>query len=262
MHPADFSVKCSTLINIVVRTNSFLAQINKNYFRPLGLYCLLMTWKPESSNVVETVDISSTIAKATAAPDNTAAEESLQQKLKSQFKMLKPQDGRTIGDAQIPEAAALIYPELDQASEEQKKGWFSRGKEFAADYFDRRATAQYLSENPNSTLGSVSQTPVFESERGDPTKTPKNAGARTAITGNESRLGARRRQRLNMIGEMREKKQKNPGKINRTVDSLTKGYRPKDVVKRVLHPDVIYMLVVRMPSMEEMAAAREAMESK
>ena len=236
--------------------------MNAQYFRHLGLYCLLMSWKPESSQVVETMDISSTIAKATAASDDAAAEKSFQQKLKSQFKLLKPQDGRSVGDAQMPEAAALIYPELDQASEEQKKGWFSRGKEFAADYMDRRATAQYLAENPDSTLGSVTQAPIFESERGNPNNTPRNAGFKTAITGKESRLGARRRQRMNMIGDMREQRQKNPRPIKGSVNSITKGNAPRDVVKRVLHPDVVYMLVVRMPSEEEIVAARQAMESK
>ena len=208
------------------------------------------------------MDISSTIAKSATASDNTAADQSFQQKLKSQFKLLKPQGGRSVGDAQIPEAAALIYPELENASEEQKKSWFSRGKEYAADYLDRRATAQYLAENPDSTLGSVTQAPVFESQRGDPTNTPKNAGLRTAITGKESRLGARRLQRLNMIGEMREYRQKNPGPIKGMTNSITKGNRPKEVVKRVLHPDVVYMLVVRMPSEEEIVAARQAMEAR
>ena len=221
-----------------------------------------MTWKPESSDVVSTVDLTTTVAKATAASDNAAADASFQQKMKTQFKMLKPAHGLSQGDAEIPVAAPLIYPQLDQATEEQKKGWFSRGKEFAADYFDRRATAQYLADNPDSTIGSVTQTPQFESGKGDPASTPKNAGLRTALGAGEGRVGQRLRMRRDARQERMESLKKHPGLIRGTANTLTKGNRPTDVVKRVMHPDVIYLLVVRKPSEQEMAEAMRALETR
>lgn len=236
--------------------------MNARFFAPQGMYCLLMTWKPESADVVQTVDLTTTVAKAAWASDNAAADRSFQQKMKTQFKMLKPHHGLSHGDAEIPVAAPLIYPRLDQASEEQKKGWFARGKEFTADYFDRRATAQYLADNPGSTIGSVTQAPQFESQKGDPGNTPKNAGLRSAITGTEGRLGGRLRMRRDARAERLDYRRKNQGGIRGAAKQITKGNRPTDVVKRVLHPDVIYLMVVRMPSQEEMAAAMRALEDK
>lgn len=243
------------------RTNTFLAQINNSYFRPLGLYCLLMSWKPNSSSAVETIDLSTTIVKAASTSDGLGADQSFQQKLKSQFKLLKPQDGQSFGDAEFPACAPLIYPDLDQASDEQKKGWFARGKDFTADYFDRRATAQYIADHPGSNIASVSKAPVFESQRGDPSSVPKNTGVRAAITGSEGRLGARLRQRRDVRKQWVEERRENPaGLIRGGLKAVTKGNRPSDVVKRVMHPDVVYMLVVRMPSEEELAQVRKTAE--
>ena len=221
-----------------------------------------MTWQPSSANVVSTVDLTTTVAKATAASDDAAADASFQQKLKSQFKLLKGSHGLTQGDAEIPAAAPLIYPQLDRATDEQKQSWFSRGKAFAADYFDRRATAQYLADNPRSTIGSVSQAPRFESSKGDPNATPKNAGLKTALGGGEGRLGARLRERRNARAEKMEWRRQNPKLVGTAANALTRGNRPKDVVRRVLHPDVIYLLVVRLPSEEEMSAATKALEKR
>ena len=47
----------------------FLDQVNNSFFRPRGIYCLLMTWKPESSETHAVVDLSSTVSSNVNAAD-------------------------------------------------------------------------------------------------------------------------------------------------------------------------------------------------
>ncbi len=54
------------------RTNAFLDQVNEVLFRPKGLYCLVMTYKPGHAEGVLSVDMSQemAVAKAIAMPEN------------------------------------------------------------------------------------------------------------------------------------------------------------------------------------------------
>ena len=119
------------------RNNSFLMRINESYFKPQGLYCLVMTYKPSSPNQpVEAFDLQSTVTKVVAGPGDSWAS-----KLKS---TMAPTQGTTQGAAQIPIAAPLVYPQLDEAAK-KNKNWFQRSTAFAADYMDRRAQAMEVS---------------------------------------------------------------------------------------------------------------------
>lgn len=59
--------------------------------------------------------------------------------------------GNTYGDFSFPEAAPLIFPELEtlavQTGEEavRKRDKLKRAKNFTSDYMDRRARAKYVS---------------------------------------------------------------------------------------------------------------------
>jgi hypothetical protein len=49
------------------RTNKFLYKINEEFFRPQGLYCLVMTWNPNTNQRIQQLDITSSIASHRAA---------------------------------------------------------------------------------------------------------------------------------------------------------------------------------------------------
>ena len=116
------------------RNNRFLAAINDAFFKPQGLYCLIMTYKPSAPNRPSAAfDLRSTVAKAVAGPEDT-----WNSKLKSK---MAPTQGTTQGAAQMPIAAPLVYPHLDGASEATKQSWMKRSQAFVADYMDRRAQA-------------------------------------------------------------------------------------------------------------------------
>lgn len=101
-----------------------------------------MTYKPEQRSSYERVDISQTITK-TLTPSTSATREHL--------KNLRKSSGQTHGEIEMPEAAPLVFPALDQLAattgdEEQKQNALKKSKKFVADYFDRRAQAEYVRE--------------------------------------------------------------------------------------------------------------------
>lgn len=127
------------------RTHTFLDTINDQFFRPRGLFCLVMTWNPESDATETAVDLSSTIS-ATIQQRSTPS--SGMSKLKNN---LKRSDGNTYGELDFPEVAPLIFPALDElqetTSEEAtgKREKLKRTKKFVSEYWDRRAQAEYVS---------------------------------------------------------------------------------------------------------------------
>lgn len=126
--------------------------MNNEFFMPRGLYCLILTYKPESSATHASVDISKAIASS--LDDTTTC-------FKKTLKNIKLSSGATYGELEMPEAAPLIFPALNQivdvegSEDVQKSNKFKDSGKFVTDYFDRRAQAKYVS--PSTPLIS----PVF-----------------------------------------------------------------------------------------------------
>lgn len=116
--------------------------MNNEFFMPRGLYCLMLTYKPESSATHASVDISKAIASS--LDDTTTG-------FKKSLKNIKLSSGTTYGELEMPQAAPLIFPALDQiadveGSENAKKSnKFKNSNKFVTDYYDRRAQAKYVS---------------------------------------------------------------------------------------------------------------------
>lgn len=100
-----------------------------------------MTWNPESSQRVEQVNLTSTIASR--SKPNTGL-----MGVPSKF---RSSDGNTYGEWEFPETAPLIFPALDQMAAQtsadgvKEKTKFAKGYTFVAKYWDKRATAEYVS---------------------------------------------------------------------------------------------------------------------
>jgi hypothetical protein len=85
--------------------------MNNILFRPHGLLCLIMTYKLDPRSSTVGVD------------------------------MLKSgSSGATNGELELPEAAALVFPEDEYEAGDRRKGLGS----FTADYFDKGSQAKYV----------------------------------------------------------------------------------------------------------------------
>jgi hypothetical protein len=95
-----------------------------------------MTWNPQTNQRIQQVDLTSTIASRTDPNVLTS---------------LRSSDGKTYGEWEFPETAPLVFPALDQlaaqtgAEGEKKQGEMAKKMKFAAEYWDKRATAEYMS---------------------------------------------------------------------------------------------------------------------
>ncbi|RAL03141.1 uncharacterized protein BO80DRAFT_500468 [Aspergillus ibericus CBS 121593] len=162
------------------RQNKALDRLNDEFFRPRGLYCLVMTWDPTSSSARTNLDINTTI----------------QNTMDSQGKMshkFQTSNGVTNGMESM-QTAQLIFPDLDflaTATKDEEKGFkkkLGRGKDFIDDYNDRRAQAKFYAENPTSYLNQAGK-PKFLSKYGDPTHPMHNGLSGGILGGNQQGRG-------------------------------------------------------------------------
>jgi hypothetical protein len=111
--------------------------MNKNFFRPRGLFCLVLTWNPDSPSTQMSVDT------------NTLVASSLEPK--HGFNKFHTSNGNTYGEFEFPEAAPLIFPALDEMAMHEggeavtKRAKMKAASEFTSDYLDRRARTAYVS---------------------------------------------------------------------------------------------------------------------
>ncbi|PWY92639.1 hypothetical protein BO70DRAFT_357779 [Aspergillus heteromorphus CBS 117.55] len=141
------------------RQNKALDTLNKEFFNPRGLFCLVMTWDPTSTSARTNMDINSTIQSTV----------STQGKKSHKF---QSSNGVTNG-MEYMQTAELVFPGLDwlaTATADERKGFkmkFKRGKGFIDDYMDRKAQAKFIAENPDSYLNQAGK-PKFISKLADP----------------------------------------------------------------------------------------------
>ncbi|KAF1974683.1 hypothetical protein BU23DRAFT_579478 [Bimuria novae-zelandiae CBS 107.79] len=131
-----------------------LEEAEDGFFRPRGLYCLVMSFDNTHESALTEDDL---IHNAHQASIDKSG-------LKKYTSKLRSNDGVSEPVAFL-EAAPLVFPELDWLAEngsvEQRKklGGYVKFRKFVADYFDRRAEADYVPAAP--TRG-------FASRYGDP----------------------------------------------------------------------------------------------
>lgn len=246
------------------RTNSYLQRINESLFMPHGLYCLIMTYKPDQpgQQYVE-FDMNETnamhVTKALSHPDN---------QMRNQLKNIRLKDGETIGDFALPESAPLIYPALDRAAmndqplSAEKQNKLKSSKKFLADYMDRRGQAKYAAMNPNSKLAAAPDK-QFSSRFADPNHPVNNGGLITFLSGGTIDLGSRKRERRAAKAERKAAKY---GRVlteeekRRVAWKLDKKENPKGI-RRIMTQNVFYMMICNMPTEEQMAMARDQIQA-
>lgn len=129
------------------RTKTVLDKINDEFYRPRGLYALVLTWNPDDGAIHETLNINNNILSRTS--NGTGSSKS------SLAKKLSMSSGMTSGNFEFPETAPLIFLALDDIAKIDEKGQEKTKKmAFVADYLDRRARASYV-RSPYSLRGLV-----------------------------------------------------------------------------------------------------------
>ncbi|KAI4717444.1 hypothetical protein E4T48_06339 [Aureobasidium sp. EXF-10727] len=277
------------------KTNRFLDKVNRDFFMPRGLFCLVLTWNPYTGD-----------AKTTVSFEHMAAK--VMNKHNGHLKSLHKSNGKTYGEFQWPEMAPLIYPALDALATtsgeaaQTKKSSLQKKRRFVEDYMDKRAQAKFAMENPNSALAAGPK-PEFASRFADPSH-PANSGSliallsggaiqmpdRTDVLSGRGGLGGGRRElsaarfdqtHSGMTGrgmsgrgvlgrefggstqtvQARNEPPASNGGIQRGLGAIRGGRGgsspgPLGMVQKFMKKDVLYLLIVDMPSDVELAAVQ------
>ena len=281
--PSPIAMAASAAVQVASRTgqevqsryrrNTYLDQINETLFKPRGLYCMIMTFKPDAAAILPT-NISSTDQAFAKVPADLSSSSTLTQNLAK----LKLTSGATTGEVSLPESAPLIYPALEtlaaQAPNGEKISSLKQSSAFMASYFDRRAQAIYTSSNTSSKLVVPEDQRQFKSKYADPNH-PIHAGTLVGlVTGGrydpikEKRAG-RAQRRAARKGVVLTEEELGQARMGRELDPSRSGRREKgkgavglvlSPVRKAMKKDVLYLTVVNLPSEGEMREVREALE--
>ncbi|KAF2157638.1 hypothetical protein K461DRAFT_289938 [Myriangium duriaei CBS 260.36] len=228
------------------RTNTFLDQMNNELFRPHGLYAMIIKYRPDPENndlmQAETMDMSTNSIISKYMPSGKS----------SRLKTFRSSSGITKGAAALPQAAPLIFPDVDHAvaldgGKETLKSRARDAKYFLNEYMDRRAQIKYTASDPHSALNLPEGQLVMRSKNSNMDQHNSSNGLRGLLGGRMLLLddrGGRNTDRS--LGSLRG-------------DGLGGGRGA--TVKKLLQEDVFYLLIVNMPSEAELAEARRNLES-
>lgn len=224
--------------------------MNAKFFKPHGLYALVMAYRPSSDELVQTVDMTTNVLTSIASREVGHA---------SRFANAH---GTTKRDIEIPESAPLIFPELDALPENEKENVFKRSSKRLGDYFDRRAQAKFEKQYPESKLN-LHQEQHFASRFSDPNH-PANSGSLIALvsggaidTTESDRAKAERRAQKRQYKDARRMARGREPRYDAT--GLNKR-APQGGIKGLMRSDVLYLMIVNYPTESELKEAAEVVE--
>ncbi|KAF2796883.1 hypothetical protein K505DRAFT_270583 [Melanomma pulvis-pyrius CBS 109.77] len=273
------------------KANAFLDEMNKELFMPLGLYAMVLAYKPDGPGTttapafgMQTINFETAKQISKWGLPNSDGEEA--QEPTKFFRPLHSKSGKTKGEAMVPfEVAPLIYPGLDRMAErpsaasnmhpdssrnepqtESFKARVARNKKFVADYFDRRAAATYAGNNPDTILAKSTAQTSFRSRYADPNHPVNNGTPLSFLTGGKLGAAPPGMYGTRETGEDGRLKPMARPSDQRLMDVVNEqgplglvGYGV-DSVKKKLEKDVLYLTIVNMPSPEELAEAKRVLE--
>jgi hypothetical protein len=185
------------------RTKNHLDKINEEFFEPRGLFAVIMTFNPGQSSPVYSVDQS------------------------AEYSEIPGYDGM-----ELPESAPLIFPSMDEINASRPGNQSQGVSQVAADYFDRRSQAQFVSlllilfvdslQEHSTNKGQAQRSPdsalalqdvQFGSRWGDPNHPANKGGLISLVSGGA--MGRQRRDKSERR-ENRERRREARGRLRST----------------------------------------------
>ncbi|KAH0489348.1 hypothetical protein TgHK011_009781 [Trichoderma gracile] len=254
------------------KTNTFLNKMNAEFFRPLGLIAVILTWKPSrAGEVVTQATFDEALEQATqnASGPGSGAASGFNNKMQASH-------GTT--SFEWPESAPLVFPTLDklagthagrQAVEDagKKPNGMKRSMNFAMEYMDKRSQAQWANEHPESRLAQLNEKPEFHSRYADPNHPASSGSLLALLTGGAvtGRLSQRSQAKRDERAARREhRSDRREAKREQRGPTLLGTVGPRALIrgiKKFMHEDVLYLMIANLPSTEEMAAAQRFLQA-
>lgn len=252
------------------KTNAFLNHLNAEYFAPLGLVAVVLTWKPsdEEGSVVTHAEFNETLQRAAGQKEQAKTGKT------SKWKSLMQSSHGSVG-FEWPESAPLVFPQLDKLAESKesvdaaneaakKPNGFMRSMAFASEYMDKRGQAKWAAEHPESGLSNLGAKPEFRSRYADPNHPASSGNLLALLTGGAVGGGG------GLLGlgspgssaaqEEHYRSRRVMARDNRRGGLLGSGVGPATIiqgVKKLMTEGVLYLMIANMPTPEQMAAAQQ-----
>jgi hypothetical protein len=208
--------------------NRYLDVMNDKFFKPRGLFCMVVKFHPSSDEILEETNIEQNITRSLQKRDG-----------KNKWKgVISTSDMTFTNELEIPDPAPLVFPEIDKMTTQQKENSVKRFGHLMQDYMDRRASATTNAANPNSKLP-VAPQKDFASVYGDPNSAANSGGFISLATGGKWNPGEPRGARHDMRREKLAAR-KERGKQRREQRPMSK----------MLKSDALYLMVTNLPSQE------------
>ena len=209
---------------------------------------MIIKYNPKSDEPDETVDATTKTVQAVANRDDED-----RAKWKNLF---QGSAGKVKHEEEVPDFAPLIFPQLDSMSDHAKENAVKHFGHFLAEYYDRRGQAKFDGKAEGSKLAGLTGEKEFASRFSDPNHPASQGGLIQTVTGGSvqyqgplQKLTSRRNARRSRLGISR---QAGPDARKQRKDN-----RP---TRKMLKQDVLYLMVVNMPTKEEMDTVLAALE--
>lgn len=182
------------------KSGKFLDFINKEFFTPRGLTCLVVTWSPNTDDPSQVL-VTSGFDGRTA---NTPSQQGLKQQVadvmlsKSATDEIIKRLGRHVqgrmqasnGAFDWPEPAPLVFPSAEDTamalrthSNGKTKNVADRAEIWLYDFMDRRAQAKWIEKNPTLPVANSLPLPEFRSRYADPNHPAASGDIISFVTG-------------------------------------------------------------------------------
>ena len=190
---AQVAVQAAQQARMHQKGNSFMDQMNEALFKPQGLYCLLFTYAPKQYTPITEVNL------AEAIPTT------IDHRNQHNYNQFSEAAGQVEREIDLPEAAPLVFPAIEALDDEQKASFFKKHLALGADYYDRRARAEYEAAHPESKLN-LAPPAEFSSRYSDPNSKANSGSLMALLTGGHFDPLAMRQARREKMQEMTGRK--------------------------------------------------------
>ncbi|KAJ6166988.1 hypothetical protein N7470_002435 [Penicillium chermesinum] len=263
------------------KVNSFIDRANRELFAPRGLYCMIVTYNPLPQQEQE--EINKSIKRPSTGGASGSSRVKWPQKIRENLR--DPFSVTTEGEQNLPvEIAPLVFAD----DEDRRVQIQSKDKPWTKlnDYFDKRARARYASESDQDALSSAPN-PKFKHRLLDPnhpasnggllglisggrlTKDPKKAmeEAKDMLQQQERRMIEQQNSQLEHLRsqcqargfseqQQREYVAAYELQFQLQQEQLQSQAKRMEVMPRKIMRNILYLMVVNLPTEEEVEAAR------
>ncbi|KAJ5602113.1 hypothetical protein N7510_011647 [Penicillium lagena] len=254
------------------KVNTFLDQANRELFCPRGLYCLIVTYNPLPQKQQE--DINTTIEVPSSSRESTVPRRKWPQKFAKNLR--NPFSTSTEGEQNLPsEVAPLIFSEEDEGAcmKKKDKPW----NKAAESNHDTLSTApesrfenRFLDPNHPATNGGLLGLVSGGHLTRDPKKTMEDT--KSILQQQEAFLQEQQSCQLELLHSQFQAMGYSDLQARETIalyeqqfqlqrEQLQTQIQGAGMMPRKILKDVLYLMVVNLPTEEELAAAKMAMAS-